>query len=83
MKVRVKLFAVAKELAGRDELTIEVADRRNDRRPAHSSSSPHVPALANNRAARLVGRRRRIRRRRHTHSPKQSEIALIPPVSGG
>ena len=40
MKVRVKLFAVAKELAGSDELTIEVARRRDGRRRAAGALSP-------------------------------------------
>ena len=64
MKVRVKLFAVAKELAGCDELTVELPAGAtiSDLRSAIVSRRPSTRA---NRAARALGRRRRIRQRRH------------------
>lgn len=81
MKVRVKLFAAAKELAGRNELTIDVptgatvADLRR-------SIVAAVPAFENI-----------IRHslwavdadyvRDDTQLSETSDIALIPPVSGG
>jgi molybdopterin converting factor subunit 1 len=81
MKVRVKLFAVAKELAGCDELTIDlpagatVGDLRAE--VLHTSPTlgrivPHAvwavdATYANN----------------DTMLNETCEIALIPPVSGG
>ena len=43
MKVRVKLFAVAKELAGRDELAVDVPARRDGRRRATAPSQQRIP----------------------------------------
>lgn len=81
MKLRVKLFAVAKELAGRDELAIEVpqgatiADMRRivaAEYPMLENVLPHAlwavdAAYSNN----------------DTLLNEKSDIALIPPVSGG
>ena len=81
MKVRVRLFAVAKELAGRDELSVElppgatVADLRQavvEVVPALARIVPHsLWAVGAEYAAddvKLV---------------EDAEVALIPPVSGG
>ena len=81
MKVRVKLFAVAKELAGCDELSVvlpDVATIRDLRgaivivAPALARIVPHAlwavgADYAND----------------DTPLNEQSEVALIPPVSGG
>jgi molybdopterin converting factor subunit 1 len=81
MNVRVKLFAVAKDRAGRDELAVDlptgatVADLRKVAAvvcPALASILPHAlwavdTAYAND----------------ATPITDKSEIALIPPVSGG
>ncbi len=81
MTVRVKLFAVAKERAGCDELTIElppratIADLRRSVTFAYPSLANILPhamwavdtAYAND----------------NTTLTEKSEIALIPPVSGG
>lgn len=81
MTLRVKLFAVARERAGRDELAIDVppgatvADVRravSSEFPALASILPHAlwavdAAYADD----------------NTKLTDQSEIALIPPVSGG
>jgi molybdopterin converting factor subunit 1 len=81
MTVRVKLFAVAKERAGRDELPIDlpsgatIADLRHAAAttcPALATLLPHAlwavdKSYANDK----------------TTLTEQSEIALIPPVSGG
>lgn len=81
MIVRVKLFAVAKELAGQDELSLElpagatIADLRQAaiaKVPALAKIIPHsVWALDATYAA------------DRTSIDEKSEIALIPPVSGG
>jgi molybdopterin converting factor subunit 1 len=81
MTVRVKLFAAAKDLAGRDELAVElpvgatVADARlavAAAAPALSRILPHALWAVDAEYARddtiLMG---------------GSEVALIPPVSGG
>jgi molybdopterin converting factor small subunit len=81
MKLRVKLFAVAKELAGRDELAVEapegatVADMRRivaAEYPMLGNVLPHalwaVDAAYSNDGTLLN---------------EESDIALIPPVSGG
>jgi molybdopterin converting factor subunit 1 len=81
MIVRVKLFAIAKERAGREELQIElpngatITDLRRAitaMSPALSTILPHAmwavdTAYAND----------------STTLTEQSEVALIPPVSGG
>jgi molybdopterin synthase catalytic subunit len=81
MIVRVKLFAIAKERAEREELAIEVpngatvADVRNavaSECPALASILPHAmwaidTAYANDTTA----------------VKEHNEVALIPPVSGG
>ena len=81
MKIRVKLFAVAMELAGRDELTIDLPDGATVRdlqdavmaaSPALSRIIPHALWAVNAEYA-----------NGSTHLNEQSEIALIPPVSGG
>ena len=81
MKVRVKLFAVAKELAGCDELSVELPDRRNDPRPARRDRH-RLPALARivPHALWAVGAEYATD---DTPLNEQSEVALIPPVSGG
>ena len=81
MKVRVKLFAVAKELAGQDELAINVplgatiADLRRameNEYPALVRVLPHALWAVNAEYA-----------RHDTTINERSEIALIPPGSGG
>jgi molybdopterin converting factor subunit 1 len=81
MKVRVKLFAVAKELAGRDELSIElptgatVADLRNavaKLYPALEGILVHALWAVDTQYA-----------NDNTPLDENSDIALIPPVSGG
>ena len=81
MTVRVKLFAVAKERAARDELELElppgatIADLRKAIVSQHPQLAPIIPhalwavdkTYANNK----------------TPITSTSEIALIPPVSGG
>jgi molybdopterin synthase sulfur carrier subunit len=81
MKLRVRLFAVAKDLAARDELTVEapdgatVADVRRivaAEYPVLSNVLPHAlwavdAAYSND----------------DTPLNEKSDIALIPPVSGG
>jgi molybdopterin converting factor small subunit len=80
MIVRVKLFAIAKERAGREELAVELPNRATiaDLRtaiaavlPALGDILPHVmwavgTAYAND----------------ATGLTEQSEVAMIPPVSG-
>lgn len=81
MIVRVKLFAVAKERAGCDELTLNVprtatiADVRDAARTAFPALTPVLPL-----AMWAVDM---IYANENTPITQQSEIALIPPVSGG
>jgi molybdopterin converting factor subunit 1 len=81
MKVRVKLFAVAKQKAGSDEIVVElpaaatVASLRSavvEQFPALADVIRHVRFAINNEYA---GEDSRV-------SPS-AEIAVIPPVSGG
>jgi molybdopterin converting factor subunit 1 len=81
MKVRVKLFAVAKELAGCNELTIDLPEGAtvSHLRAAVIQASPAlirvVPhALWSVEATYAAD---------NTPLTEQSEVALIPPVSGG
>jgi molybdopterin converting factor subunit 1 len=81
MLVRVKLFAVAKERAGQETLTVELPagatianlrDAIKTQHPALAQILPHAlwavdTAYAND----------------QTPITENSEIALIPPVSGG
>lgn len=81
MKVRVLLFALARELAGRGEVELElpesatVADARDALARAH-------PALAD-----LAGRSmfavNQEYRADADEIPPDAEVACIPPVSGG
>jgi len=81
MKVRVKLFAVAKELAGLDELSVDlpVGATVKELRDAVVAMSPPLARIVPHSmwavgAAYADG-----------DSPlnERSEVALIPPVSGG
>lgn len=81
MKVRVKLFAVARELAGGDEITVQVRERATlgevrraveAERPALRAIVPYcLWAVDANYADNA------------TTVNENSEVALIPPVSGG
>jgi molybdopterin converting factor subunit 1 len=81
MKVRVKLFAVAKELAGRDELAIDLPSGATvrDLRNAIVAASPALARIVPH-ALWAVGA---AYASDDTPLNEQSEIALIPPVSGG
>ena len=81
MKLRVKLFAVAKELAGHDEVEVElpdgatVADVRHAIERSHPVLGRILPhALWAVDAAYATDA---------TPLSETSEVALIPPVSGG
>ena len=81
MKVRVKLFAVAKELAGRDELLVELHEGATIRE-LRSASLVVAPGLARIVPHSLwaVGTTYATD---DTPLNERSEVALIPPVSGG
>ena len=81
MKVRVKLFAAAKELAGRDELEIEVPASATiaDARHAVVAAIPALERIVPN-SLWAVGTEYVPN---NTPLTEQSDIALIPPVSGG
>jgi molybdopterin converting factor subunit 1 len=81
MIMRVKLFAVAKELAGCDELSVElpagatIRDLRGaivDASPALARIVPHAVWAVGAEYANDT-----------TSINEKSEVALIPPVSGG
>jgi len=81
VKLRVKLFAVARQRAGTDCLEIEMPDETSVRQlrgalaeqyPPLADLLPHVRFAVNNDYA---GDAERI--------PAAAEVAIIPPVSGG
>jgi sulfur-carrier protein len=81
MTVRIKLFAVARELVGQDELSIDVADGATiaDLRRAVERAAPKLRSILPHslwavEAVYACG---------DTVINARSEIALIPPVSGG
>jgi molybdopterin converting factor small subunit len=81
MKVRVKLFAVAKELAGRDELEVQVSGGATiaDVRQAVEAAIPELgrvlPLALWAVDAEYAGD--------DTTVHERCDVALIPPVSGG
>ena len=81
MKVRVKLFAVAKELAGCDELSVElpIGATIGDLRSAIVIVSPALARIVPH-ALWAVGAEYAAD---DVSLTEQSEVALIPPVSGG
>jgi molybdopterin converting factor subunit 1 len=81
MKLRVKLFAAAKELAGRDQLTFELKPNAtiSDLRAAVEKAHPALSRIAAH-SLWAVGTEYATN---DTLLSEASEIALIPPVSGG
>jgi molybdopterin converting factor subunit 1 len=81
MKIRVKLFAAAKELAGCDQVTVELAPNATieDLRAAIIKTHPALSRIAAN-SLWAVGTEYAANDMRINEN---SEIALIPPVSGG
>jgi molybdopterin synthase sulfur carrier subunit len=81
MKVRVKLFAVAKELAGADHLAVDLATNATvrDLREAVISTTPALARIVPH-ALWAVGAAYATD---DTLLTERSEVALIPPVSGG
>ena len=81
MKVRVKLFAVAKDLAGCDELSVELPAGATirDLRGAIVIVSPALARIVPH-ALWAVGADYA---NDDTSLNEESEVALIPPVSGG
>lgn len=81
MKVRVKLFAAAKEFAGKDELTIDVPDGATvaDLRKAVATAMPRLDRIMSHSlwavGSEYVSETTKLR--------EDSDVALIPPVSGG
>jgi molybdopterin converting factor subunit 1 len=81
MMVRVKLFAIAKERVGRDELEIDLKDRAtiSDLRAAIAIASPALQSILPHAMWAVDA----------TYADdttilrEQSEVAMIPPVSGG
>jgi molybdopterin converting factor subunit 1 len=81
MKVRVKLFAVAKDLAGCDELIVDVPEGATVA-TLREKALATAPALAQimPHALWAVGAEHA---RDDTVIAEKTEVALIPPVSGG
>jgi molybdopterin converting factor subunit 1 len=81
MKVRVKLFAVAKERAGRDDVTVDVPDGATVAvvRSAIAVECPALTAVLPHSVFAVDAEYA------HDNAPvnERSEVALIPPVSGG
>ena len=81
MRIRVKLFAIARQRAGAENLEIETPDdtsvgqfRRalSERYPELADLLPHVRFAVNNDYA-----------SDNERIPAAAEVAVIPPVSGG
>ena len=83
MRVRVKLFAAARELAGASEVAVEVPRRRDGRRRASERCWQQCPRLARIVPHALLAVDAEFAPSDATASPSKSEVALIPPVSGG
>jgi molybdopterin converting factor small subunit len=81
MMVRVKLFAVARQLAGRSEVVVEVNDGARVSN-VESALVKAVPALADVVAHARWAVDAEFANGEIVISPR-SEVALIPPVSGG
>jgi molybdopterin converting factor subunit 1 len=81
MIVRVKLFAVAKELAARDELQLELHDRATVA-DVRAAMEKNFPALQNILPHAMWAIDGEYANGAATVTEK-SELALIPPVSGG
>lgn len=81
MKVRVKLFAGARELVGRDALEIELANGAtiSDLRQAVIGTAPELAAIVAH-SLWAVGSEYV---RDDTTLNEKSDVAMIPPVSGG
>ena len=81
MKVRVKLFAVAKELAGSDALEIDLADGAiiAELRAAVVEAVPDLVKIVPH-SLWAVGSEYV---REDTKLNETSDVAMIPPVSGG
>lgn len=81
MKVRVKLFAVARQLAGRDalELTLPAGATIRELRQAIGEQAPELAGLARH-AMFAVGTEYADDR---TTIHEDADLACIPPVSGG
>jgi len=81
MMVRVKLFAAARDVAGANEVTVDVRDAATlaDVRQALLAAVPALSAIVPHARwaldAEFVAESQVVR--------QESEIALIPPVSGG
>lgn len=82
MKIRVKLFAVARQLAGRDEVEIEIAGddpQVSDLRAALIAEYPQLGDVARH----LMIAVDTEYAADSTPITKESKVAVIPPVSGG
>ena len=81
MKVRVKLFAVAKELAGRDELEIELEHRATvaDLRSAVQQQYGALRTVLQHAVWAVDGQYASD----DAIISERSDVALFPPVSGG
>ena len=81
MKVRVKLFAVAKELAGRDEIELELHDGASlaDLRAAVEKKSDALRPVLRHAMWAVDGQYASD----DVKLTERSEVAIIPPVSGG
>jgi len=81
MTVRVKLFAVARELLGQDEVTLAITGAATAKSVREALKSTY-PALASIVDGSLMAVDTQVVNAAHV-IPPGAEIALIPPVSGG
>ena len=81
MKVTVRMFAVARQLAGADEVTCELPPNATvgQLRAALAKSVPHLAPLL----PRMMIAVDSEYATNQTNVTTQSEVACIPPVSGG
>ncbi|MBC8351782.1 MAG: MoaD/ThiS family protein [Planctomycetes bacterium] len=81
MKVKVKLFAVAKQLAGSETVSVELPDDATVLVLRDAISDQHVQLRDVIQRAMIAIDTEYVRN--DAAVPVDSEIALIPPVSGG
>lgn len=81
MNVEVKLFAVAKQLAGSETVAVTIPNRANVQELRDAIGQQHTELQDITERAMIAIDAEYVNN--DTIVPEQSEIALIPPVSGG
>ncbi len=82
MRIRVRLFASLRELAGRPEVSLELPEGASTEE-AWRALARDFPALAGKRANLAASVNRRYATFDTPLAPEGDEVVFIPPVSGG